>query len=60
MFFFFRRSERQRKVSISRNTIWDRDKSMGDEGIVFWFFREVISMDGRPGSMRRALRGPRT
>lgn len=33
---------------------------MGDEGIVFCFFREVISMDGRPGSMRRALRGQRT
>lgn len=55
--FLLQEIERQRQVSTSGNTIWDRDKSMGDEGIVFWVFCEVISMDGRPGRKRRALRG---
>lgn len=36
--FLLQEIERQRQVSISGHTIWDRDKSMGEEGIVFWFF----------------------
>lgn len=54
-FSFLFRENRQRQVSISGNQIWDRDKSLGEGRI--W---GVIYLEGRPGSMRRELRGHRT